>query len=340
MILHGRTIEQVIDRGDVGTFHKEIIVTGSPVPLAMVRKRLATAPDWQATRAPVLLVHGFGQNRYAWHLPARSFANHLATAGFDVFNLGLRGHGRSRHFGARRAHGVQDYVGEDLPAAIAEVRALSGQRPVWIVGHSLGGLVAYAAAPDLPGAVGGIVSIGSPYHFTRGSFTLAALTQVFRAIGATPMPNAHVSLAPTVGLAMRAIRRLAESPIYPLPVRGWHAGSLEPEVLDQHLRLALDRAALGETLDMFSWARHRRFGGRDWDYAPRFERLDLPLLVLAGSNDDLAPPASVRPGFTLSRSTDKTYRALPLGHIDLLVGRDAPLMTWSLVTNWLLRRAA
>ena len=66
----------------------------------------------------------------------------------------------------------------------------------------------------------------------------------------------------------------------------------------------------------------------------------LPLLVLAGANDDLAPPASVRPGFTRSRARDKTYRVLPLGHIDLLVGRDAPLMTWSLVSRWIAKRVA
>jgi hypothetical protein len=30
----------------------------------------------------------------------------------------------------------------------------------------------------------------------------------------------------------------------------------------------------------------------------------------------------------------------PLGHIDLLVGRDAPLMTWPLVASWLTARAA
>ena len=59
-----------------------------------------------------------------------------------------------------------------------------------------------------------------------------------------------------------------------------------------------------------------------------------------GTNDDLAPPASVRPGFTRSRARDKTYRVVPLGHIDLIVGRDAPLMTWSLVSNWIDKRAA
>jgi pimeloyl-ACP methyl ester carboxylesterase len=340
VILHGRIVEQRVDREDVRAFKKEIVVTSSPVPLAMVRKRAVDASGGVCeTRAPVLLVHGFGQNRYAWHLPARSFANHLAGAGFDVFNLDLRGHGRSRHFGGVRCHGVEDYVREDLPAAVAEVQALSGRRPVWVVGHSLGGLVGYASAPHLEEAVAGIVSIGSPYHFTRGSLTLGALTYFFRALALAPLPNAPLPLAP-VALTMRLMRRFAESPLYPLPLRGWHAGSLEPHVLEQHLAMAFDRAAMAEMVDMFDWAVQRRFGGRDSDYVERFEAMDIPLLVVAGANDDLAPPASVRPGFTRSRSRDKTYRVLPLGHIDLLVGRDAPLMTWSLVTRWLTKRAA
>jgi polyhydroxyalkanoate synthase subunit PhaC len=331
VILHGKIVEQLIDRGETSSFVKEIVLTGSRVPLAMVRKRRAGV---DGTRAPVLLVHGFGQNRYAWHLPARSFANHLARAGFDVFNLDLRGHGRSRHFGARHCRGVEDYVREDLPAAVEEIQALSGGRSVWVVGHSLGGLVAYASAPTLLGAVSGVVSIGSPYHFTRGSLTLGALTFLVRALACAPLPNAPLPLAP-VGLAMHLLRRFAESPLYPLPLRGWHAGSCEPHVLEQHLRLAFDRAALAEMLDLFDWAVERRFGGRESDYVERFEKMDLPLFVVAGANDDLAPPASVRPGYARSRARDKTYRVLPLGHIDLLVGRDAPLMTWSLVNGWL-----
>lgn len=303
----------------------------------MVRKRLSS--NQGGTRAPVLLVHGFGQNRYAWHLPSRSLANHLARAGYDVFNLDLRGHGRSRSLGARRCSGVEDYVREDLPIAVQEVQALSGKRPVFLVGHSLGGLVSYAAAPSLAGAIAGIVSIGSPYHFTRGSLSLGGIAMFFQAMAMLPSLNAPLPLAP-IGLTLRTLRRLAESPLYPLPLRGWHAGSLEPHVLEEHLSLAFDRAGLNEMRSMFEWATHRRFGGRELDYVERFEKMDLPLLIVAGANDDLAPPASVRPAFQRSRSTDKTYRALPLGHIDLLVGRDAPLMTWPLVTSWVKKHAA
>ena len=339
VILHGRMIEQTIDRNEVGRFVKELVVTGGPVPLAMVRKRWAQNDG--GTRAPVLLVHGFGQNRYAWHLPSRSLANHLARSGYDVFNLDLRGHGRSRHFGGRASRGVDDYVREDLPAAVAEVQALSGNRAVFLVGHSLGGLVSYAAAPSLGSTVAGIASIGSPYHFTRGSISLSAIAMFFRALAVArvPLRNAGVPMR-TIGRVMSMLRTVAESPLYPIPLRGWHAGSLEPHVLDEHLRLAFDRAGMAEMANMFAWAKDGRFGGYESDYVERFERLDLPLLVIAGANDDLAPPASVAPGFHRSRARDKTYRTLPLGHIDLLVCRDAPLMTWPLVASWIDKRAA
>lgn len=339
MILYGRQIEQTIDRHERATFVKELVVTGGPVPLAMVRKRLAANEG--GTRAPVLLVHGFGQNRYAWHLPARSLANHLARSGFDVFNLDLRGHGRSRHFGARSPRHVDDYVTEDLPVAIEEVLAQSGQRPAFLVGHSLGGLVSYAAAPRLEGGVAGIVSIGSPYHFTRGSLSLQAISLLFEGISKAGIPQVGLPLPIyPLGALMRTFRRVAESPLYPLPLRGWHVGALEPEVLEQHLRLAFDRAGIHELRNMFEWAAQKRFGGQHYDYEERFEKMNLPLLVVSGSNDDLAPPASVRPAFERSRSADKTYRTAPLGHIDLLVGRDAPLSTWPLVTRWLQKRAA
>ena len=343
MIVHGRVVEQVIDRNERGSFLKELVVTpGSPhgaVPLAMVRKRDVTNAG--GTLAPVLLIHGFGQNRYAWHLPSRSLANHLARAGYDVFNLDLRGHGRSRQLGARRSRGVEDYVHEDLPSAVREVQAQSGDRPVWLVGHSLGGLVSYAAAPLLAGAVAGIASIGSPYHFASGSLSLGALAFFVRALSLAPVrvPNAGIAVS-AIGKVMRTFGRFAESPIYPIPLRGWHAGAVEPHILDEHLRLAFDRAGLAEMIDMFSWGSQRRSGGPHDDHVERFEKLELPLLVVSGQNDDLAPPDSVRPAFERSQTRDKSYRTLPLGHIDLLVGRDAPLLTWPLLTAWLRKRAA
>jgi pimeloyl-ACP methyl ester carboxylesterase len=338
VILYGRTIEQIVDRRERAAFVKELVVTSGKIPLAMVRKRLAD--NGGGTHAPVLLVHGFGQNRYAWHLPARSLANYLACAGYDVFNLDLRGHGRSRHFGARGPRSVDDYVTEDLPAAVEEIALHTNKRPTFLVGHSLGGLVGYAAAPQLSGAIAGVASIGSPYHLTRGSLSLTGISVFFEAMRRARVPHfdIHVPIYP-VSVFMRTIRRVADSPFYPVPLRGWHAGSMEAHVLEQHLRLAFDRFAISELRNMFEWAAQKRFGAAK-DYAARFEKMDVPLLVIAGANDDLAPPAGVRPAYEKSRSKDKTYKSVPLGHIDMLVGRDAPLSTWPLVSSWIQKRAA
>lgn len=360
MILNSSLVEQAIDGDCFATFVKEIIlarprVAGAPaspadrtdVPLAMVRKRALRGAavhgtleaEVGPTKAPVLLLHGYGQNHYAWHLPARSFANYLAAAGYDVFNLDLRGHGRSRHLGARPPKNLAEYVREDVPAAIEEIRRLSGPRPLYLVGHSLGGLISYAAAPVLGDAVAGVVTLGSPYHFTRGSRFLAMFGTAMLSLDHT-LSLGH-GLVPLRHLAevMRLARVFVESPLFPLPIRGFSPGSLEPRVLGQHMSLAMDRGSVAVLRNLFLRAAEARASGHRlgvlYGYATAFEAADIPLLIIAGSRDGLAPPDAVRPAYVRSHSTDKTYRSFPRGHIDLLVGRDAPLTIWPLILAWL-----
>jgi pimeloyl-ACP methyl ester carboxylesterase len=152
-----------------------------------------------------------------------------------------------------------------------------------------------------------------------------------------PLGNPTIALN-ALGMALAAFRPFAESPLYPIPWRGWHKGSLESHVLEEHLNLAFDRAGLGELANLFEWATEDRLGGVEENLVERFESLDLPLLVVAGRHDDLAPPASVRPCYDRSRSSDRTYKELPFGHIDMLVGKHAPSQTWPLVSQWLAHR--
>src|ERR1700712_2381436 len=111
MILQTEIVEQAVDGERRERFIKDVIAArDGTYPIGMVRKRLlapakpvtsATAsavpitrgsippPSAAPCRAAVLLIHGFGQNRYTWHTSRRSFANFLAAEGFDVFNLDL-----------------------------------------------------------------------------------------------------------------------------------------------------------------------------------------------------------------------------------------------------------
>lgn len=365
MILHHAQVEQTVDRDERGQFIKELVVvrartassreegaaahvepgdagtrsrpgSSRDIPLAMIRKRSAALGG---TCAAVLLIHGYGQNRYVWHLPSRSFSNYLAHAGFDVFNLDLRGHGRSRHLGARRPSDVTDFVREDVPAAVEEIRGISGSPQVFLVGHSLGGLVGYAASTLLGDSIGGIVTLGAPYLFAKGSWPLTLLGLLMLSLDRR-VPLGHGALGlKGFGQLMRLARVFIESPIFPLPIRGYVPGSLEPTVLSQHMSLAMDSGSVTVLRNMFlDAAASRQKGSRLgslYGYAERFEALDVPLLVIAGAHDDLASPVSVKPAFERSRSTDKMYREFPRGHLDIVMGRDAPLTVWPLIEAWL-----
>jgi polyhydroxyalkanoate synthase len=354
MILNTQVVEQSVDIDERGSFVKQLVLARGPMPIAMVRKRVAVLPergssahrDPESLAAPtvatLLLIHGYGQNRYAFHLPSRSLVNHLARAGFDVYNVDLRGRGRSGHLGARRPRSVEEFIVEDVPTALDEIRAISGNRPVFLVGHSLGGVVSYCVAVEHRSRVAGVVSMGSPYHFTLGSRWLAGLTAGFMALDKRlKLPNLVVP-ARAYGRYVRTARRVVESRFYPVPFRGFRPGSIEPEVLEQHMSLAMDRGSIATMRAMFSWAGEVRARKREDDglfgYSTRFEALDLPLLVISGTHDDLAPPASVRPAHDRSRSSDRTYRELPFGHVDMVIGREAPQLTWPLIESWLKKR--
>ncbi len=80
----------------------------------------------------VLFVHGINVGAWVW---GERFLDYFAEAGFDVYAISLRGHGRS--WGAERIRdwGLADYV--------ADLVEVSGRidGPVVLVGHSLGGAV-------------------------------------------------------------------------------------------------------------------------------------------------------------------------------------------------------
>ncbi len=341
VIVERAQVKQRIDRTSEAFFDKERLATRGPHPLNIVRKRLSGAPG---ARAAVVLIHGFGQNRYTWHLPSRSFANYLAANGMDVFNVDLRGHGLSRVKGAKTVNSIDEYVRQDLPAAVDAALRHSGKRQAFIIGHSLGGLVAYAGASAVEPSVAGIISIGSPYHFARGSKPLSALAQMSHQLLRFRGPlRDFVQTAPlpigVIGTILRHGRRLSDSALYPLPIRAWHRNACEPHVIEEHLRLAFDQASLAEAIRLLEWSKDKRFGGDRHRYDVAFEALDVPLLVIAGSRDDLARPEGVKPAYEKSRSSDKTFVSFPLGHVDLIVGRDAHVMTWSTILRWITARS-
>jgi polyhydroxyalkanoate synthase subunit PhaC len=334
-MLSKETVAQRVTPGRIRWFRKELHQVRGPEPLSLVRKRRAEGE----TVAPVLLVHGFGQNRYAWHMRERSFANHLAELGFDVFNLDLRGHGRSAELGSARSRGIDDYIRGDLPPVIERVLALSGFAKTFLVGHSLGGLCSAAAAAARPSSVAGVVTIGSPHALGRGHFVLGnGLRLLGHTVGSAGLLSGSQLRFPVdlIGRAVHAARFAFDSKLAPIPVRGWKPGAFERGELASYLR-SFDAESFSTVHELIVLAAtgelRSRIDGTSYTHA--IEESTLPLLAISGSADLLANPGAVKPLFDRSRARDKQYVKVDAGHGDLLVGRNAPEDVWPLVSNWL-----
>lgn len=336
MLMSEEKVVQVIDRAETALFVKQVVhVQSDDAPLVMVRK---FHPE-RRTGTPLLLLHGFGQNRYAWHLERRSFVNYLASRGWDVFNMDLRGQGRSREMGSSAPQAFDEYVMFDVPSAAEEICRLTGQKHVFLAGHSMGGLVAYCAgATKLRHEVQGIITLGTPYHFASGSAILKPLARLFRTLRYTGVFEKNPEL-PMKFLTkqLQFQRRLLDQTWLPFPIRIWTPGSIEPEVLIEFLQRSFDASSAAVALAIVHAGLEEKWHSADGtvDYSTSFENFDVPLLIIAGQNDSLVPPSSVRPAYELSRSHDKTFVEVPFGHIDILIGSQAPLDVWPRVDRWL-----
>ena len=131
---------------------------------------------------PVLLVHGFSQNRHAW--TAGDLVKALVREGLDVHILELRGHGdsgravqraRAAARGATLPHDLDygwdfsDYFLSDVPTAIDAVKARTGCKKVAYCGHSMGGLIGYGLAARRRDLIA-LATIASPLEVGAEAF--------------------------------------------------------------------------------------------------------------------------------------------------------------------------
>ncbi len=86
----------------------------------------------------MVLLHGYGSNWHTWGRVVDKLSSE-----FHLYALDLRGMGRSGNFGAGS---TRQTWADDVAAAIPKLSS----RPVYLVGHSLGGWVAAAVAAQKP----------------------------------------------------------------------------------------------------------------------------------------------------------------------------------------------
>ncbi|MFD3550272.1 esterase/lipase family protein [Streptomyces sp. NPDC058655] len=136
----------------------EVVVLGGHLllyPSGVRQEKVAAAPP--ATRPPVLLLHGFTDNRSVFVLLRRALGadglRHVEAYNYSPFTRDLRV--TARHL-ARR---------------VEELRERTGQERVDLVGHSLGGLIGRYYVQRLGGdtLVRTLVTLGTPHCGTRAA---------------------------------------------------------------------------------------------------------------------------------------------------------------------------
>ena len=122
-----------------------------------------SAKDAKAPTPLVLFAHGAGFNRGTWlpalrELHARLWDNSVV---YDVIALDWTAHGRSRGLDGDGPPSAGRYVWRDVfPRDVAELLEAEGRaRPVYGVGHSMGGAGLVLAELEKPGTFRGLLLV-------------------------------------------------------------------------------------------------------------------------------------------------------------------------------------
>src|SRR6185312_13015070 len=103
-------------------------------------------PGMAGAGPPVLLLHGFPQTHYCWHLVGPALTEENTVVVCD-----LKGYGESRS--APGGELGEGYTNRERAAELVELMSRLGHRRFSVVGHDRGGRVAYRMALDHPDAV-------------------------------------------------------------------------------------------------------------------------------------------------------------------------------------------
>ena len=269
--------------------------------------------------APLLVgVHGLGGSHLNWAAVAPLLVGRSRLVAVD-----LLGHGRTPVAG--RTPDVDGHV--DLLAAFA---AEVSDRPVILMGNSLGGLVAALCASTAPDRVAGLILVDPALPTERLAMVHPRVLSNFVLCSMPGVGERYLSVRRSRSSAERSVRRvLAATCVDP--------GRVPADVVDAHIALTAsgDRAA-GDRAYLASARSLARIMARSATTGARLDALAVPVLHLHGARDLLVPlPAARR--MAEGRANWRLEVARDIGHAPML---ESPVWTAMRIDDWLDREGA
>ncbi|MEK6409129.1 MAG: lysophospholipase [Acidobacteriota bacterium] len=274
------------------TYIEETVTTSDGLRLYLRRREVANA------RGEILISHGFGEHsgRYG------ALTDHLVAHHYSVTGYDHRGHGLSDGLPGH-VESFNEYD-DDLDRMIASVRSRGESRPLFLIGHSMGGLIALRYAERKSGTLAGAI-ISAP------------LIEV-----AVPVPAFKLMIA-RVGARMAPRMRL-DNEINPANL------SRDPEVGRAYAADPLVNRKV--SAKWFSEATRAM-----QEVAERASQMTTLLLVMHGSEDKLASVDATKRLFERIGSSDKELVIYP-GFYHELFNEPEKLEVFARVTEWLDKR--
>ena len=304
----------------------------------------------QARRGVVVVCHGFAVNRFNLDLvESHSLVRYLCRQGFEVWNVELRGSGRSRHpdvtARARAQWTFDDHVRDDVPAILNHVTTAAQCDQVHWVGHSMGGLVMYGhlgRVPEEP-RLASLCAIASPVFFKGQSdlglrFILAFVRGFSLFAGRFPIDTAAKIIAPLYRFKI------------PFDLFTIHGTNLDPVMVRRAL-YSLNAPPSREIIEQFrKMFLDDDFCSRDGadDYRENLKNVRTPVCCIAGTADRLAPPEQMRSTYLALGASLKEFYLMgketgarhDYCHGGLVLAQHAPTEVYPVIERWLDDRCA
>ena len=218
-------------------------------------------------RAVVAICHGVKSHSGYYHW----IAEQLVANGLAVYALDLRGRGRSegeRFF----VEDVSQYV-DDVSDVIELAKRREGDLPLFLLGHSAGGVIASTYALDNQERLAGFICESFAYQVYAPNFLLTVIKAISRLVPRVPvlrLKNRDFSRDPAVVTAMDA------DPLI--------AGEVQPMATVAALARATDRLKAG------------------------FASIKRPVLILHGTQDQVTRPSGSLEFHEAAGAADKTLK--------------------------------
>ncbi len=252
---------------------------------------------WQTSkkRARLIIVHGLGEHIARYDVISEDFTK----CGIEMVGFDQRGHGRNP--------GVKGYVKsfelflDDLKEFVK--KESEDEIPVFMLGHSLGGLIAARYAEEYPNTIKGLVLSSGAFTYENVSSFLRALVKILSPI--------FPKLAFSNGIKPDTLSR-------------------NKDIVKEYVNDPLVHSKITPRLakEMFE------------NVGLLFEKagnLRMPILFVAGEQDRVVPPAATRRLFEATPSNDKEIEIFQGAYHEIFCDPEHKDKFRNRITEWILK---